>query len=714
MAIFNQLADYLLLAFGLGFVIFFHELGHFLAAKFVDVKVEQFAVGFGPAIVAWRKGIGFRIGTTTPEAEKVVQASYESQQSAQRKAASQANADDSANHFVEKLDPSTEQWTQVANTIGVGETEYRLNWVPLGGYVKMLGQDDLKPAAAQDPRAYNKKSIRARMLIVSAGVIMNVILAAIGFMVVFLRGYPIPPAVVGDVLSNSPASRAARADGTRVGLQPGDQILYFNGSKTSGDFSKVQLGVALSKAESNFPIVVQHLDGKRETLYVTPAYQGNENKGLLAIGVAPPSNLVGPDPSLKNDWNEAWFRQTARPDALDVRIGDTITQINGHDVNENESWKLSRALEESDGKLIDLTIRSESGTISHHTVTPHFQAAFDNQDLQLLGMVPRTTIEAIGNKKSPAIDRLKPDDIILSIEADSDRASNPPYRKLMDTLAAAGGKNLPVTLTVLSAGDTAPHIVANLIPSLWLGDKYGLGIALGYDEQHLVVSQTLENHPADGKIPAGSTITAVNDQPISNWFQLRRSIMEAEPGQTLTLGFTPPGAAASTATFKLTTADIDSAREISLTHDLLLGPMPGIIHTHNPLEAIGLGVVYTRDLILEFYVTLQRMFTGDISFNNMMGPVGMFRNGAQLASRGGTWLLWFLANISANLAVVNFLPIPIVDGGLFVLLILEKIQGKPLSAQTQRIVQMVGLVLILSVFLIVTYQDIARSFGYIN
>src|SRR5437588_6434541 len=56
-----------LMVFGFGFVIFFHELGHFLAAKWVGIKVEQFAVGFGPAIVAWRKGIGIRLGTTQKE-----------------------------------------------------------------------------------------------------------------------------------------------------------------------------------------------------------------------------------------------------------------------------------------------------------------------------------------------------------------------------------------------------------------------------------------------------------------------------------------------------------------------------------------------------------------------------------------------------------------------------------------------------------------------
>jgi regulator of sigma E protease len=115
---------------------------------------------------------------------------------------------------------------------------------------------------------------------------------------------------------------------------------------------------------------------------------------------------------------------------------------------------------------------------------------------------------------------------------------------------------------------------------------------------------------------------------------------------------------------------------------------------------------------MQFYVTLQRMMTRDVGLSNVMGPVGMAHEGAKVASRGITWLLWFLCLISANLAVVNFLPIPIVDGGLFTLLILEKIQGKPLSSDAQRWVQTVGLVLILGVFLLVTYQDFARMWGY--
>src|SRR3954471_24787970 len=67
---FLRILGWVLLALGFGFVIFWHELGHFLATKWAGVKVEQFAVGFGTAALAWRKGIGLVVGgSTTPQAE---------------------------------------------------------------------------------------------------------------------------------------------------------------------------------------------------------------------------------------------------------------------------------------------------------------------------------------------------------------------------------------------------------------------------------------------------------------------------------------------------------------------------------------------------------------------------------------------------------------------------------------------------------------------
>ena len=127
-----------------------------------------------------------------------------------------------------------------------------------------------------------------------------------------------------------------------------------------------------------------------------------------------------------------------------------------------------------------------------------------------------------------------------------------------------------------------------------------------------------------------------------------------------------------------------------------------------PLTAAGWGMMETRDLILQFYVTLRRMFQGSLSYTNMMGPVGIVTAGAKFAFKGMDWLIWFLAMISANLAVVNFLPIPIVDGGHFIFLIIEKIQGRPPSRRVLERAQLAGFIFIVGVFLFVTYNDISR------
>ena len=67
----------ILLILGFGFVVFWHELGHFLAAKWAGVKVEQFAVGFGHAILSWRKGLGVTLGSSGKRYEQILKAETE-------------------------------------------------------------------------------------------------------------------------------------------------------------------------------------------------------------------------------------------------------------------------------------------------------------------------------------------------------------------------------------------------------------------------------------------------------------------------------------------------------------------------------------------------------------------------------------------------------------------------------------------------------------
>jgi regulator of sigma E protease len=105
-------------------------------------------------------------------------------------------------------------------------------------------------------------------------------------------------------------------------------------------------------------------------------------------------------------------------------------------------------------------------------------------------------------------------------------------------------------------------------------------------------------------------------------------------------------------------------------------------------------------------MTLAGLFRRTISPENLHGIVGITKIGYDVQERGPVWLWYVLAMVSVNLAVANFLPLPIVDGGLFLLLILEKIRGRPLSLKVQSAIQVVGIVLLAGLFLFVTWNDI--------
>jgi C-terminal processing protease CtpA/Prc len=107
---------------------------------------------------------------------------------------------------------------------------------------------------------------------------------------------------------------------------------------------------------------------------------------------------------------------------------------------------------------------------------------FGNDDLNFLGMVPRTSVDLV-DEKSPAIDKLQPGDAFVSIEIGGDRYSDPTLKQVRDALAGAGDK--AVAITVLSQGDTQPHTIANLHATVKVdSNRMGLGICLSYDERH--------------------------------------------------------------------------------------------------------------------------------------------------------------------------------------------------------------------------------------
>ena len=182
-------------------IIVIHELGHFVAARWAGIRVQAFAIGFGPALLSYRPGLGWRRGSSEAEVESL------------RRDATGFGGEARENAR--------------AALLNVSPTEYRINSLPFGGYVKMLGQDDADPTASSDaPDSYQRCAPWKRMVVISAGVTANLITALIMFAAVFTLGFPVEPARIGIVEPGQPAATAVPVNGgalgvTQPGLRPG-------------------------------------------------------------------------------------------------------------------------------------------------------------------------------------------------------------------------------------------------------------------------------------------------------------------------------------------------------------------------------------------------------------------------------------------------------------------------------------------------------------
>ena len=699
---FTSVGNALLLAFGFGFVIFWHELGHFLAAKWAGVRVEQFAVGFGQALVSWRKGIGFRLGST--------QADY------QARAREQVERTlGSTTQFKEQADgPTDAQVGTAAKQLGLSETEYRLNWIPLGGYVKMLGQDDLKPGAvADDPGSYTNKSVGKRMVIVSAGVVMNVILAGIGFMALFMIGYKVPPATVGMVQPGSPAQGAYAVVGGKqvpAPLGPGDVIKDLNG-RWQSDFDKLRLNTALLIPGEAVPITVVRQGGRVENLFVVPRKPDAKDE-IPLLGIEQARTLSVPplepgEAKVKTDDQEL-------PDLTMLDRGDTVTAVDGKPIS--YGWELMDAIQSSDGSPVKVTVRKPDGQEKAEKFPVTFQERFDDTPVAFGGlqMLPEV-VEVQAN--SSARGKLMPGDVVLSVTdagPGGDRESYDARKGLVTFLQAAGASGTAVDVTV-RRGDRVMTF-AKIEPNIPLANgKKGLGVALGSASGTTTVetADPVEGSAArEAGVPKGSRIVSVAGKPVATWFDLWRAFKGVKADQPFAVVAVPPGGVERAYDFKtgLKEDEVKAIASNQLKSDatLALAPAMATNKVSNPIVAARWGAGETRDAIAQVYLTVRSMVKGSISPKQISGPVGILHAGYRIAGLGYMKLLWFLSIISANLAVMNFLPIPIVDGGLFTFLVAEKIKGSPISQRTQSIAQAVGFFILIGVFLFATFQDISR------
>lgn len=131
---------------------------------------------------------------------------------------------------------------------------------------------------------------------------------------------------------------------------------------------------------------------------------------------------------------------------------------------------------------------------------------------------------------------------------------------------------------------------------------------------------------------------------------------------------------------------------------------------HGVVNAVQYGFAQPWHITTQIFAALKSMVTGGFSLNKLAGPVGIYKMTGEAAQGGLYNVIWFLASLSVNLGIMNLLPIPMLDGGKLILNLLELIRRKPLPAEKEGMVTVIGAGLVFALMIAVTINDILRIF----
>lgn len=704
--------DVLLAGGGLSFIIFLHELGHFLAAKWCDVHVKTFSIGFGPALPF---------------------CSYK-----------------------------------------YGETTYKIAMIPLGGFVSMVGEGESEvesegdPAAEEavdrDPRSFKNKPVGQRMLIISAGVIMNLILGAAVFTAAYLHGVQEMPAVAGHVESGSAAWQA--------GIHTGTDIERIDG-RVNPWFDDIRPIVSSTSAGETVSLDLDY-EGQKRTVAVEPL----RIEGALfpQLGIRPPESLTlrhfkrdevppfapaSPASEAKAANGSGFLpgdRIVAMTDPADEsRVSPMNDKLDGLP---GPYFDYARRLEKLAGKPITFQVvrkdQPEALPPTAITVAPTHRwnlglrmrmgpvgAIRQGSPAATAGIQPRVaksdSVTAAGDRivsvevpetdgtvtrfvngaaepSDPKVKLLPLDPLRLPYELNRWSDRNPGNRKVtLAVLREVDHTEKQVTLTLewdpayrydLSYAQAA----GAPIPVNGLGLAYHVqsvvdavlpdspAAAAGLQPNDKVVEVKYKSVDAKGKdVPqkwgaVGPLHWAFVDNAVQNVAPHEVELKVERSGQTVT-------------------AAVKAVPDTTWpTGNLGLELMPEtrIQKAGSVTEALEMGAYRTYRSIKMVYLGLYSMVFGRISPLMMSGPLTLARASYFIAGEDVWHLLIWIGLISVNLAVVNFLPIPVLDGGHMVFLVYEWLRGKPAPEWASAVATYAGLAVVGCLMLFVMGLDIWR------
>ncbi len=519
----------------LGILVVVHELGHFAVAKWFRVKVERFSVGFGPSIVRRR----------------------------------------------------------------IGETEYVLAWLPLGGYVKMAGEspdEELPPEEVE--RSFNAQSPIKRIAIALAGPGMNLLLSVVVIAALYASGWPTPTSKIGSVLPDSPAQEA--------GLLPADRVVAVGDREI---WRWTDLTDAVHDSGGHPLDLTVERGVERLSISVTarpPAGGGPLQLGVMPRTAAPVLGVPDPD---------------ALAARAGLRTGDRVDALNGEPIADWYGFVTS--LVQATGEL-ELEIRRtlESGEERAIISLPGDSAG--DWSLERLGVV-RVDFAVIQTRPSSPARRagFEPGDILLSVNGEPVTS----FETFAARVRGSGGE--PLQTEVLRGGAQLP----------------------------LEVVPAAETEKVDGEV---------------------RSVYR------IGLSGGPPGTAG------------ERVDEV----------------VRNPFKALWLGTVRTASIFGLIVDGVRMLITREVGVENLAGPIGIGELAAESFREEGWFpFLWMMCVISVNLAILNLLPIPILDGGHILFALAEAVRGGPVGIRAREIGQTIGISLVLLLMGFAFWNDISRNWA---
>ncbi|MFO7974469.1 MAG: site-2 protease family protein [Candidatus Hydrogenedentota bacterium] len=547
----------------LGVLIFFHEMGHFLAAKACNIYVERFSLGMPPRLLG----------------------------------------------------------------VQLGETDYCVGALPIGGYVKMAGQED-RPLTEEErqelyrdipaERWFNNKPVWQRMIVIVAGPLMNIVLGVLLYGIVAGVGSKVPEtevtARVGFVKPESPAASAP---------------LY---KLSDSDYEVASRGVA------------------------------------DAIGWETGDRIVSIDGEAMRSFSDITF-------AAILGAGDVSNVV----IERPQNGETVKYLSRIEPKHIDGSKHTQFG------IQPFRTALIDR-------ILPGLPAAKAG---------LKPGDVIR--RANGQIVDNATFTKLLEDMTGdetvhlnveRDGQMRAITLQPTTIGRFEGVIFT---PSLYNEEEKA-------KQQPPTVGYVSEEVTEATGLKRGDVVLEVNGEPAT-----AENLREAEReniGQTINLKVKQQARL-----FGLARPEKIKTVELTPQPSGAIGIVWGekmVFHQVPPIRIVPEAFRQGYKALSNTIETLVMLFAGTVSPKDLGGPVLIYQVTTTAASMGIMWLLKITAFISVNLCVFNLLPLPVLDGGHLIFLAWEGIWRKPIPEKTQERIQQVGLVVIISLLLFVTYNDILR------